>query len=179
MTSERDRVQLLGLARRVLTAQASGEPPPDLSPAPDLVHAAPLFVSLHAHGSLRGCIGRLESDAPLWQSVADCARAAGREDPRFPPVTEPELPEIEIEISILGVFQPVQGLEEIEVGRHGLLVERGHRRGLLLPQVAAEWKWTSKTFVEQTCRKAGLPVDAWQHGATVWRFEAEVFGEKR
>ena len=92
-------------------------------------------------------------------------------------MTPAELPDIDFELSILGPLESISTLEHIEIGRHGLLVELGSRRGLLLPQVATEWQWNRETFLAQTCRKAGLPPDAWKTGAQVWRFDAEVFGE--
>ena len=98
-------------------------------------------------------------------------------DPRFRPIAADELPGIDVELSLLGPLEPITGPGDIEIGRHGLLVSGDGRRGLLLPQVATEWKWDAFTFLTQTCRKAGLPADAWKHGAAAWRFEAEVFGE--
>lgn len=177
MTSESDRSRLLELARNALTAHVAGRTWRAADATGDLERPASAFVSLHKNGALRGCIGRLEADAALWDVVAACARAAASEDPRFAAVTEAELPYIEVEISILGAFEPVRSIDEVEIGRHGLLVEQGHHRGLLLPQVALEWGWTASTFVEHTCRKAGLAPDAWPHDATLWRFEAEVFSE--
>jgi AmmeMemoRadiSam system protein A len=137
------------------------------------------FVTLHLRGILRGCIGHVEPSGPLIEVIARCAAGAATSDPRFPPVTASEVHELEIEISILGPLEAVTSLEEIEIGRHGLVVEKGWGRGLLLPQVASERKWTPATFVAETCHKAGLPRDAWKKGATVWRFEAEVFGESK
>ena len=90
-----------------------------------------------------------------------------------------ELPELDIEISLLGPLEPIAGPDDYEIGRHGLVVEMGDRRGLLLPQVATEWGWDRETFLAQTCHKAGLRRNAWRHGAKMWRFEAEVFGERR
>jgi uncharacterized protein (TIGR00296 family) len=110
--------------------------------------------------------------------VTRCAVAAGSTDPRFPPITRTELDELDIEISLLGPLEPIAGPEDIAVGRHGLVVEMGWQRGLLLPQVATEWNWDAETFLSHTCHKAGLPRDAWKHGAKLWRFDAEVFGER-
>jgi uncharacterized protein len=90
-----------------------------------------------------------------------------------------EVSDLEIEISLLGPLEPITSAAEIVVGRHGLVVERDWRRGLLLPQVATEWNWDAETFLAQTCHKAGLPHDAWKHWAKLWRFEAEVFSEER
>jgi AmmeMemoRadiSam system protein A len=103
--------------------------------------------------------------------------AACSADPRFPAVTAGELPDLDLELSLLGRLEPVSSADEIEVGRHGLVVEVGQRRGLLLPQVATEWGWDRETFLAHTCEKAGLPKEAWKRDAKLWRFEAEVFHE--
>jgi AmmeMemoRadiSam system protein A len=180
MIAEHERAGLLAIARHAIarslgqSASASPDPPA----ARDLRAGA--FVTLHAGGELRGCIGHIESDRPLPDVVASCAVSAASSDPRFPPVTAAELPQVDIELSVLGPVEIVHRLEEIEIGHHGLLVESGWRRGLLLPQVATEWGWDAATFVAQTCRKAGLPPDAWpEGGAALYRFAAEVFGEHR
>jgi uncharacterized protein len=148
-------------------------PPRDASPK------AAAFVSIHIDGQLRGCIGHLAADQPLSVVVARCAVAASSEDPRFAAVTAEEVDRLDIEISVLGPLEPIAGAADIEIGRHGLVIEQAWSRGLLLPQVAIEWKWDAETFLAQTCRKAGLPIDAWKRGAKLFRFEAEVFGETR
>ena len=135
-------------------------------------------MSLHRFGELRGCIGQIEARQPLVETVADCAVSAALRDPRFRPLTARELDAgTEIEISVLTPMERVSSIEEIEVGRDGLLIRQNYRSGLLLPQVAVEWGWDRDTFLAQTCRKAGLPLDAWQHGAEIYRFQAEIFGE--
>jgi AmmeMemoRadiSam system protein A len=178
MTSEADRQRLLSIARLALTAQVTGAPMPEKESHDVLLRPAGAFVSLHLGGNLRGCIGHIEASEPLGRVVARCAVAAGTSDPRFPAVTPAELADIDIEISILGPLESISTLEHIEIGRHGLLVELGSRRGLLLPQVATEWKWNREKFLAETCHKAGLPLDAWKTGALIWRFDAEVFGER-
>ena len=178
MTSDHDRKLLLQLAREAITSHvgvASAQVP---GPAGVLAQLGGAFVSLHRDGDLRGCIGHIERTLPLGTVVPQCAVAACSTDPRFPPVTAAELERIDIEISLLGPLEPMNGPEDIEIGRHGLMVEHGWHRGLLLPQVATEWNWDANTFLGQTCHKAGLPRDAWKQGAIVWRFEAEVFGER-
>lgn len=177
MTSDADRKRLLRIAREAIVAHASGAGAPavDLSGAGAATGAA--FVSLHRNGELRGCIGHLEATDPLPRVVRDCAIAASSADPRFAPVTAAEVPGLEIELSLLGPFEPVVSAGDVEIGRHGLMVEQGRQRGLLLPQVAVEWRWDRETFLAQTCHKAGLAPDAWRRGARVWRFEAEVFSE--
>jgi uncharacterized protein len=139
--------------------------------------AGAAFVTIRRGGELRGCIGRLEVDEPLDHVIRECAVSACSADPRFPPVTVSELPELVIELSLLGPLERIASPAQIIIGRHGLVVERERRRGLLLPQVAIEWQWDRETFLAQTCYKAGLPRDAWKQGALLWRFEAEVFGE--
>jgi AmmeMemoRadiSam system protein A len=178
MTTEQDRHLLLTLAREALVAHVSAAPAPVHGPLEILEQLNGAFVTLHNRGELRGCIGHIEPNEPLGRVVPRCAVAAGSSDPRFPPITPSELDELDIEISLLGPLEPIAGPQDIDIGRHGLVVERGWQRGLLLPQVATEWNWDADTFLAQTCHKAGLPRDAWKHGATVWRFEAEVFGEK-
>ena len=126
---------------------------------------------------LRGCVGYVLPTCPVYRAVAETARAAAFDDNRFRPVTIEEAPDLEIELSILSPPQPIQP-DEIEVGRHGLLLSWHGQRGLLLPQVPVEHAWDRITFLEQTCRKAGLPLDAWQKGATIEAFTAEVFGDK-
>lgn len=172
-----DRRALLSAARQAIAAHLIHEPPPPLTaegPLRDAVAGA--FVTLRRGEELRGCIGDLDG-GPLIQTVMHCAVAAASTDPRFDAVTLAELPSIEVEISVLGPVEALQDPLAIEIGRHGLIVERGRRRGLLLPQVATEWGWDRETFLEHTCLKAGLPADAWRHDAQVSRFEAEVFSE--
>lgn len=178
MTNEHDRSLLLTLAREAIAAYLGGVPAhvPALTGA--LAQPGGAFVTLHSRGELRGCIGHIEPTDPIGRAVQQCAVAACSTDPRFPPVTAAELPQIDIEISLLGPLESITGPAEIEIGRHGLVVRRGWARGLLLPQVAVEWHWDADAFLSHTCHKAGLPNDAWKHGAKIWRFEAEVFGEE-
>jgi AmmeMemoRadiSam system protein A len=175
--TETERARLLDIARAAITAHLMQLPQTSPSASGWAIRAG-AFVTLHKHGDLRGCIGHLEPDAPLEETVARCAIAAGTSDPRFPSLTAAELPDVEIEISVLGPLRPVSDPGEIEIGRHGLVVEMNARRGLLLPQVATEWGWDRQTFVAQACRKAGLAPDCVSRGARLWCFEAEVFGEK-
>lgn len=137
------------------------------------------FVTLNTRdGHLRGCIGSIHPVAPLYRAVSQSAISAAFRDPRFYPVSTDEWPNLELEISVMGPIQPVGKLEEIIVGRDGLIVSRGSCAGLLLPQVASEYGWDRDTFLSQTCVKAGLPPSAWRLGDTkIERFSAEVFGE--
>ncbi|MFP4657389.1 MAG: AmmeMemoRadiSam system protein A [Desulfonatronovibrionaceae bacterium] len=135
-----------------------------------------VFVTLKKRGQLRGCIGNMVGDGPLWRTVSSMARAAAFEDPRFPPVSKSEFSELEIEISILSPLEEVRDFKAIVPGKHGLLVRNAWRSGLLLPQVAAEWGWDRETFLAHTCQKAGLPGNCWQEAQTqVFWFQAEVF----
>ena len=134
------------------------------------------FVTLTRKGQLRGCIGHIIGDKPLITTVAEMAEAAALEDPRFPPVKPPELPEIEFEISVLTPIREIKDVNEILVGRDGIIITKGWNRGLLLPQVATEYGWDRITFLENTCRKAQLPKDAWKDKDTkIEIFSAEVF----
>jgi AmmeMemoRadiSam system protein A len=137
------------------------------------------FVTIKRRGELRGCLGTLRCDLGLAAEVARCAADAASEDPRFERVCVEELTELSLEVSVLGPLESIDASDHttIHIGHHGLVVEEGRRRGLLLPQVAIEWGWTVEQFLRQTCIKAGLSPDAWRHGARVYRFEAEVFGE--
>jgi AmmeMemoRadiSam system protein A len=175
--SQHERTLLLRLAHEsILSAlehrEISLNPPSD-----HLSQPRGVFTSLYLRGELRGCVGYVLPISPVYRAVADTARAAAFEDTRFQPVTLPEGRHLEIELSILSPPQPISA-DAIEIGRHGLLITMAGHRGLLLPQVPTERNWDRTTFLEQTCRKAGLPPDAWQKGATIEAFTAEVFGEK-
>jgi AmmeMemoRadiSam system protein A len=175
--TEYDRWILLRLAREALSGFLNDSHAPRLEgPAEALCQPCGAFVTLRKGKNLRGCIGVIESSKPLYQVVRECVVAAAVQDPRFSPVTKDELPELKLEISALSPLFDISP-ENIEVGQHGLVISHGRMRGLLLPQVAAEWKWDSRRFLEETCRKAGLPADAWQHGARVQAFTAQVFEE--
>jgi AmmeMemoRadiSam system protein A len=177
MIESAERQRLLQLARGAIVAYLSGLPAPAVAPSPITERRAGVFVSLHKGDALRGCIGHIEPDHPLSRAIPSAAIAAASTDPRFAPVTADELIGLQIELSILGPLEQIAGVGDIEVGRHGLVVESGWKRGLLLPQVAVEWGWVAEVFLSQACHKAGLPADAWKSAATLWRFEAEVFSE--
>ena len=178
MLTDLQKQALLDLARRSVRAHVTGSPE-SVSLDMALPDASGAFVSLKRRGDLRGCLGTLECRRGLATEVARCAADAASEDPRFPPVAREELPEISIEVSVLGPLEAIDpgDVHAITLGRHGLVAEQGASRGLLLPQVATEWEWTTEQFLRQTCVKAGLAPDAWQHGARIFRFDAEVFGD--
>lgn len=174
--SPEERAQLLRLAHESILAALQARRVPVDPPTGHLADPRGVFTSLHLRGQLRGCVGYVLPVASVYQAVADTARAAAFEDTRFHPVTIEETSDLEIELSILSPPKPIKP-DEVEVGRHGLLISMAGRRGLLLPQVAVEHNWDRTMFLEQTCLKAGLPRDAWQKGASVEAFTAEVFGE--
>jgi AmmeMemoRadiSam system protein A len=177
LTAEEQR-QLLALARGVLVAHFGGDKAAGAGPSLSMESSAGAFVTLRTRaGELRGCVGMMESEDPLAETVARMALAAARSDRRFDPLRADELPEVVIEISVLGPLREISP-EEIEIGRDGLLVREGGRQGVLLPQVASEHGWSRETFLEKTCTKAGLPPGAWKRsGALVFAFAATVFGE--
>jgi len=177
MIGPEDQQRLLVLARCALEARVRRQQPPPPERGGALEWSRGAFVTIHCHGDLRGCLGRIETDAPLADTIAHLAASVSDSDPRFDPVSALELDGIDLEISVLTPEREVTSIAEIEVGRHGLIVEQGARRGLLLPQVATEYGWDALTFVSHTCLKAALPADAWRQGARMLVFEAQVFGE--
>ncbi len=179
MLTAAERRALLALARRAVADAAAGLPselPPGLPSA--LLAPGAAFVTLHRDGELRGCIGHVAARQPLAESVLEMARAAATEDDRFEPVAVDEVPLLEIEISAISPMRRVAPADVV-VGRDGLQIRLGARSGLLLPQVAVDHAWDVPTFLVETCRKAGLPADAWSApGAELLAFTAEVFGEE-
>jgi len=173
-----DWLALMEIARRaiscaVLEARILDFPP--YSPALSVARGA--FVTLHRAGKLRGCVGQVEKPGPLAEVVARAAIGAALHDSRFRPVAVEEVATLDIELSVLSPLEPI-ALEAIVVGQHGLMVIRERSKGILLPQVAAERKWSGQRFLEETCVKAGLPQDAWRDPATqILAFSAEVFSE--
>jgi AmmeMemoRadiSam system protein A len=175
--SAEERAALLRLAHEsILSALQHREISLD-PPTPHFAEPRGAFTSLYLHGQLRGCVGFVSPASSVYRTVVDTARAAAFEDIRFRPVTIDEARDLQIELSVLSPPAPIAA-EAVEVGRHGLLIGMAGHRGLLLPQVPLENHWDRVTFLEQTCRKAGLPLDAWQKGAAIEAFTAEVFGEK-
>jgi AmmeMemoRadiSam system protein A len=173
--SSDERRVLLGTAHEsVLSAFTGGALEAPFPP--HLSDPRGVFTTLYLDSDLRGCVGYALPVAPLYRAVWETARAAAFEDSRFFPVTEQDAPRLEVSLSVLSRLFPIQA-DQVEVGRHGLVISLGGRRGLLLPQVPVEYDWDRRTFIEQTCRKAGLPLDAWRKGATLEAFTAEVFGD--
>lgn len=176
--NESDQRTLLALARssigEALTTRRRPGKAEVLSPL--LREKRGVFVTLQQEGMLRGCIGFPFPSRPLGEACQEAAYSAAFEDPRFPPLDPRELESIEFEISVLSVPEPIRP-EQVKVGVHGLFIRKGRRSGLLLPQVAFEERWGREELLGQTCRKAGLPEDAWKSGAEVLGFEAQVFGD--
>ena len=173
-----ERQALLRHARfAVRTRLGDDGAPVALSPEGPLGAPGAAFVTIRHGKQLRGCVGVVECHEPLNEVVWRCAGDAATRDPRFPALSLHELTQVTLEISVLGCFEPVSDPGEIEVGRHGVLVERGRHQGLLLPQVPIEFGWDRETFLTQTCIKGGLPPDDWQRGASLSRFETDCFGE--
>jgi AmmeMemoRadiSam system protein A len=175
------RQTLLGIAHWAIVSALEGQPSPEGAPhLAGLSEPRGVFTTLYLpgdlHRQLRGCVGYAVPIAPLYRAVAETARAAAFDDSRFFPVTKEEAPKLEISLSVLSRLLPIHP-EAVEVGRHGLMIAQGARRGLLLPQVPFENGWDRETFLEQTCRKAGLPLDAWRETATIEAFTAEVFSD--
>jgi AmmeMemoRadiSam system protein A len=190
--SSEERSQLLRLAHDSISSALQHREISLDPPTPHLAEPRGVFTSIYLRHDLpeeaqpregqrreelRGCVGYVLPTCPVYRAVGETARAAAFDDNRFRPVTAEEAPRLEIELSILSPPQPIRP-EEIEVGRHGLLLSWHGQRGLLLPQVPIEHAWDRTAFLEHTCRKAGLPADAWQKGATIEAFTAEVFGDK-
>lgn len=172
-----ERALLLKIAHEAIEAAVNGRELTLSAVPPHLAELRGAFTTLYLGGELRGCVGYVLPVASLHRTVAESARAAALDDMRFNPVTREEAPQLEVVLSVLSPLAPILP-RQVEIGRHGLVVTLGLRRGLLLPQVPVEHGWDRETFLCQTCRKAGLPLDAWEHGAVLEAFTAEVFGDR-
>lgn len=173
-----DRQRLLDLARRALVARVQRHQPPLVPPGFDL-SASGAFVTAYCQGELRGCLGALELSQPLAEAIVRLAGDVAVNDYRFNPLQLYELEAVTLDISVLTPPQIVADWTEIVIGRDGVIIERGSLKGLLLPQVAIEHQWDRETFLAHACLKAGLPREAWLHGARILTFSAEVFGDTR
>jgi len=176
LSTEQRRI-LLRIAHDAILSVVERRPFPDApSSVPGLSEPRGVFTTLYLRNELRGCVGYAMPVAPLYRAVAETARAAAFEDSRFSPVTQEEAGKLDVSLSVLSPLFPIHP-DAVEVGRHGLVLSQGGRRGLLLPQVPGEYGWDRESFLEQTCRKAGLPLDAWRKSATIEAFTAEVFSD--
>ncbi|MBN1197651.1 MAG: AmmeMemoRadiSam system protein A [Candidatus Aminicenantes bacterium] len=177
--TQTDKAWLLRQAREAIARHLQGMPPLDSLPPSDVLRTlSGVFVTLHIGGNLRGCIGMPLPRQPVYEAVRENAIAAAFEDPRFPPLRDSELSRIHIEISVMTAPREVSGPDDVEVGRDGIIITRGTRRGLLLPQVPVEQGWSRDQFLSYGCLKAGLPPDAWREGVEIETFQAMVFGEE-
>ncbi len=179
--NDREKEILLGIARKavethVRTGKSYIEPREEMT----LNLRNGCFVTIKQAGKLRGCIGNFQSELPLFKEVAEMAAASATKDPRFYPMKEEDLDNFSLEISVLSPLKKIEEIGEIEVGHHGIYLEKGFYRGVLLPQVAAEHGWDRETFLRQTCVKAGLPTDAWRaEDAEIYIFSAQIFSDPR
>jgi AmmeMemoRadiSam system protein A len=178
--SEADRKSLLDLARFAVNEAVLHERLPANIPKEGIcAERCGVFVTLHVSGKLHGCIGVVEPEETLGEAIVRSATSAAKSDPRFQPLRPDELSGLNVEISLLSPLEPV-GADAYEIGKHGLLILQGQRRGLLLPQVAIEHRLSREQFLEETCRKAGLPREAWRDPQTrILGFTCEVFSEER
>lgn len=177
--TESDTTILLGIARQAIIAMVTEGHFNEKTPDGDaLKECCGCFVTITQDGQLRGCIGNFTTDRPLYREVAEMAVAAATKDPRFHPMEKEELGNFNLEISVLTPLQKITDNQEIQVGTHGIYLENGYQRGVLLPQVATEHHWDRETFLQQTCRKAGLSADAWQAAGTdIYIFRATILQE--
>ncbi|MBW2055977.1 MAG: AmmeMemoRadiSam system protein A [Deltaproteobacteria bacterium] len=175
--TQREQAALRTIARRAIASAVRGEALPHFAVfSKRLEERRGVFVTLKKGGRLRGCIGCLTASTPLYLTVERMAIQAGTSDPRFPPLGKDELDDLEIEISVLGPLKPLEGVDEIVIGKHGVFILQGRHRGVLLPQVALENGWDRETLLEHLSRKAGLPVDAWRsEKSRIYLFTAQVF----
>jgi AmmeMemoRadiSam system protein A len=172
-------IKLLKIARAAIDACLT-----DSDPTPDKIENSPLnqtagcFVTIHKGAQLRGCIGNFVSTQPLYLEVAQMAVAAATADPRFHAMNRADLGNYNLDISVLSPLEKIDDIDQIEVGTHGIYLEKDYSRGVLLPQVATEQGWDRLTFLQQTCLKAGLPSDAWESAqASIYIFSAQVITE--
>jgi AmmeMemoRadiSam system protein A len=174
--TDEERATLLQLAHDAILSVLENRDPQPFAPSPHLAEPRGAFTTVYSNRQLRGCVGYPTATVPLYQTVMETARASAFDDPRFAPVTLSEAQQLQISISVLSPVSPIRA-EDVIVGRHGLIISQHGRRGLLLPQVPIEHGWDRITFLEQTCHKAGLPLNAWNSGASIEAFTAEVFAD--
>ena len=175
----KEKKALLEIARKAIRAAVlKTDEPPEPREEKSLNMRNGCFVTIRQNDELRGCIGNFQSEQPLFKEIAAMAAASATRDPRFYPLQEIDLDSISLEISVLSPLMKIGDIEEIEIGKHGIYLEKGYYRGVLLPQVATEHEWDRETFLKQTCLKAGLPTDAWNsEDADIYIFSAQIFGD--
>ncbi len=181
MLSEANASVLLEIARDAINHQIQNK---DFSPSPreekEFNERSGCFVTIKQNGRLRGCIGNFQAKQPLFREVAEMAAASASQDPRFPSMQAQDLNNFTLEITVLSPLMKISNIDQIQVGTHGIYIENGANHGVLLPQVATEYGWDKTNFLRQTCLKAGLPDDAWQHPDTeIYIFSGQVISEKK
>lgn len=180
LLSSEDQKLMLQIAREsIVECVVKGHPSIKQEKSGNLALKRGCFVTIKKGGQLRGCIGCFTSDKPLYKVLQEMAVAAATRDPRFYPVKPEEIDDLELEISVLSPLKKISTIEDIQVGTHGLYIEKKLCRGVLLPQVASEYGWDRTTFLQQTCLKAGLDMDDWKSEADIYIFSAQVFGENK
>lgn len=173
--STSQKKELLSLAKETITSYVRDRNIPEIKPEDKRLQAnGAAFVTINRNGNLRGCIGSIQAVMPLYQSVVRNAVSASSNDPRFPPMTKEELSDIDVEVTVLSPLEQLKDVREIEIGKHGLYMEKGRSSGIFLPQVATEFGWDRDTFLDQLCKKAGLPKGAWKDGARLYSFTADI-----
>ena len=175
----KEKDTLLNIAKKVISAKVNNKDIPELAvDSETLKEKRGAFVTLKKHGLLRGCLGYIKPVTPLAETVQEMAVAAAFHDPRFPSLKPDEVRDLTFEISVLSPLKRIKDINEIEVGKHGLYIVHGYNSGLLLPQVAVEYEWDRKSFLKETCYKAGLPPQAWMDKETeIYIFSADYFGD--
>jgi len=177
--TEAEKKTLINIVKKTIECKLTGKKVPEFNIDSEVLKEKKgAFVTLRKNENLRGCIGYIEARKPLYKTVSEMAIAAAFNDPRFPPLKSDELKDMTLEISVLSPLKKIDDINEIEVGVHGLYITKGFHSGLLLPQVATEYKWDRLTFLKETCHKAGLHLDAWKDDDTnIYIFSADVFKE--
>jgi AmmeMemoRadiSam system protein A len=175
----KEKSTLLDIVKKTIAAKVNNKELPKLTvDSETLQEKRGAFVTLKKRGHLRGCIGYIKAVKPLWETVQEMAVAAAFHDPRFPSLMPDEVRDLTFEVSVLSPLKRIKDINEIEVGKHGLYIVRGYNSGLLLPQVAAEYKWNRESFLNETCYKAGLPAQAWMNEETeIYTFSADYFDD--
>ena len=176
---EEEKKTLIGIIKSTIQSRLDGRAAPECEIESEILkEKRGAFVTLKKDGCLRGCIGYIEAKKPLYKTIEEMAVASAFHDPRFSPLRRDELKNLTIEISILSPLKMIRDIQDIEVGVYGIYIVKGYCSGLLLPQVATEWKWDRLTFLEETCCKAGLHTNAWKEKDTkIYIFSADVFSE--
>lgn len=180
MLSDKEKKILINIVKQAIKARLDNNKLPDFYYDQEALNQeVGAFITLKIDRQLRGCVGAITAKEPLHKTISDMALQAAFHDPRFSPLKMDEYDGLEVEISVLTPFKKIKSIDEIEVGKHGLMINREYNSGLLLPQVAAEHNWDRNTFLEHACIKAGLGIDAWKdNGVEIFIFSAEIFGSE-